>query len=156
MKGKAIRNIQQRGVKTLAWLALAVASIGGAAAAGTFVGDWIDKLFAILPWQWVPILLLIVLVVATAIDLLIDLIPNQAAIYSVIAMPSVAAATPGGFGDTIGGWFNGLMGWVNSGLVQWLGTDSAVGLALACIVAAVLMARRVIRKSAGQPAGAAS
>lgn len=153
-KNKTVKRIQQKGVKTLAWLSLGIAAVGGTAAAGTFVGDWIDNLFGLLPWHWVPVLVLLGLALTTAIDLLIDGTPNQAAIYSVIFLPSVAAAAPGELGNTIGGWFDALMGWVNDGLVQWLGTDSAVGLSIACIGGAVLMARRVIRKSAGVPAGA--
>lgn len=153
-KSKTVKAIQSKGVRTLAWFSLGIAAVGGTAAAGTFVGDWIAAVFDWLPWAWVPVLALIILVVTTAIDLLVDMTPNQAAIYSVIAIPSIAGAAPGKFGDTVGGWFDALMGWVNDGLVQWLGTDSAVGLAIACIVGALLMARRVIKKSAGVPAGA--
>ncbi|MFE9955818.1 hypothetical protein [Micromonospora sp. NPDC005299] len=153
-KNKTVKRIQQKGVKTLAWFSLGIAAVGGTAAAGTFLGDWIEKAADKLPWHWVPVLVLLILAVTTAIDLLVDMTPNNAAVYSVIAMPSVAGAAPGKLGDTIGGWFDGLMGWVNDGLVQWLGTDSAVGLAIACIVGALLMARRVIKKSAGVPAGA--
>ncbi|MEU6204609.1 hypothetical protein ABZ814_13590 [Micromonospora musae] len=153
-KNKTVRRLQQKGVRTLAWLSLGIATIGGTAAAGTFIGDWTDAVFGWIPWEWLAPLVLAILFITTAIDLLIDLTPNKAAIYSVIAMPSVASAAPGKFGDTLGGWFDGLMGWVNATLVQWLGTDSAVGLAIACIVAAVLMARRVIKKSSGSTAEA--
>ncbi|MCZ7440798.1 hypothetical protein O7598_31110 [Micromonospora sp. WMMC241] len=153
-KNKTVKKIQSKGVRTLAWLTLGVASIGGTAAAGTFIGDWINNVFGWLPWEWMAPLILAILFITTVIDLLIDLLPNKAAVYSVIAMPSVAKAAPGKFGDTVGGWFDALMDWVNSTLIQWLGTDSAVGLAVACIVAAVLMARRVIKKSAGATAEA--
>lgn len=151
---KTVKNLQQKGVKTLAWLSLGIAGVGGTAAAGTFVGDWIAKAFDLLPWKWVPILLLLALFVTGVIDVLIDMTPNKAALYSVIFLPSVAGATPGKFGDTVGGWFDALMGWVNDSLITWLGTDSAVGLAIACIGGALLMARRVIKKSTGAPAGA--
>lgn len=153
-KNKTVKRLQQKGVRTLAWLSLGIATIGGTAAAGTFIGDWTDAVFDWIPWEWLAPLVLAILFITTVIDLLIDLLPNKAAIYSVIAMPSVAASAPGKFGDTLGGWFDALMGWVNDTLVQWLGTDSAVGLAIACIVAAVLMARRVIKKSSGTTAEA--
>jgi hypothetical protein len=153
-KNKTVKQLQQKGVRTLAWLTLGVASLGGTAAAGTFIGDWTDNVFDFLPWEWLAPLVLAILFITTVIDLLIDLMPNKAAIYSVIAMPSVAKAAPGKFGETVGGWFDALMDWVNGVLTSWLGTDSAVGLAIACIVAAVLMARRVIKKSSGATAEA--
>ncbi|MDM4721173.1 hypothetical protein QTQ03_28045 [Micromonospora sp. WMMA1363] len=142
-----IRSIRQKGVKTLAWLSFGLAFVGGAFGAETFVGDGIEWVLEALPWAWLPVLLLIVAVVGTLIDSFVDGVPNWFAVGSALLAPSIATAVDGKFGDTISAWADGAQGWVNGLLTEWTGEQSAVGLTLACAVASLLMARRVIRKS---------
>ncbi|MEO3930933.1 hypothetical protein ABGB07_44890 [Micromonosporaceae bacterium B7E4] len=152
--GAAIRAARQKGTTALAWASFGVAIVGGTFAAGMWIGEVIRTLLDALPWPWVPALLLLIAVVGVGIDLFVDGAPNQVAIYGGILTPSIATAADGKLGNSISDWTADLVNWLNGSLVEWLGTGSAVGLALACIICSLLMARRVVRKSAGAPAGA--
>lgn len=153
-KSKTMKSLRQKGVKTLAWLSFGLAFLGGAFGAETFVGDAIETVLEALPWAWLPVLLLIVAVVGTLIDSFIDGTPNWFAVGSALAAPSIATSVDGKFGDTISAWANSAQAWVNDLLTEWTGEQSAVGLTLACGVASLLMARRVIKKSSGSTAEA--
>lgn len=148
-----IRAAQSKGVFVLSWITFLIALVGGAFVAEIFVGDFIQTILEALPWAWLPPVLLIVLVLGTAVDLFLDLTPNQMAVTSALLAPAVATAVDGKLGDKVSEWSEAAQGWVNGALVEWTGETSAVGLAVACIVATFLMSRRVIRKSAGIPAG---
>lgn len=143
----AIKSARRKGMTALAWASFGVAIVGGNLAAGMWLGTGIETVLEALPWEWLPSLLLLVGVVAVAIDLFIDGTPNQVAIAAAILIPSVATAAKGKLGDKIGEWTGALTDWISNSLVEWVGTNSAVGLAIACIVCSILMARRVIKKS---------
>lgn len=143
----AVRQIRQKGIRGLAWSSLIVALVGGTLAAAMEIGVAIRKILDAQPWAWLPAVLVLVGVITVGIDLLIDGIPNQAAIAGALLVPSIAAAAPGRLSRTVGEWSDGLVGWLHGGLVDWLGTNSATGLTVACVVGAVLMARRVVKKS---------
>jgi hypothetical protein len=157
-----VRNVQEKGTTVLAWLSFFFAVLGGTAGAGMFLGTAVRfslGLLGELPWAWtsaIPAVLLVGLAIAVFIDLLLDLEPNQTAVYSAIFIPSVASAAPGGFGDRITRWTNDLMGWAGGHLSAELGSGAPTVVAMGCIVAALVMARRVIKKSAGVPAGMSS
>ncbi len=145
----AIRAARAKGVKILAWASLAVALVGGTLAAGMWIGDAITTVLVHIPWGWVPEVLLFVGVVAVALDLFIDGVPNQVAIAGAILVPSVARATTGRLGDTVTGWTGDLVDWLDKPMTEWIGTESAAGLAIAAIICSILMARRVIKKNRG-------
>lgn len=137
---------KEKGIKALAWISFTLAAVGGAAIAGTFLGGFVAGLLGFFP-DWVGIVVLAGAFVAMAIDLFVDGIPNQVALYTAIALPSVARAVPGKLGDTVTSLSRQLLANVNSALGEWLGTSSAIGLAIVSIVVSLLMARRVIAKS---------
>lgn len=142
-------NLKSKGTKGLAWLSFGFAVIGGAFAAETFIGDAIETVLQWLPWEWVAVLLLVVAILGTVIDAFIDGIPNYFAVTAAILAPSIATAVDGKLGESVSSWANSAQGWVNEALTEWTGTQSAIGLSLACIVASLLMARRVMEKSSG-------
>lgn len=151
---KKLKAVRDRGIQGLAWSSFGFAVVGGTAGAGTFVGDTIRTVLDVLPWQWVPVAGMIGLAGATAVDLFMDGTPNRPALYSVIALPSVATAAPGRLGDTLTGGANTAMDWVDESLTAWLGTQSSAGIAITCVVASLILARRVV-KSPGKTSGAA-
>jgi hypothetical protein len=136
---------KEKGIKALAWISYGFAVVGGAAVASTFVGDWISGFVGIFP-GWVAIVAFVGAFVAMAIDLFVDGIPNQAALYSAIALPSLARAVPGKLSTTVTDLSTKALTQVNSSLGAWLGTSSALGVAVAAVVVSLLMARRVIAK----------
>jgi hypothetical protein len=144
---KTVKTIQQKSIRGLAWASLVTATVGGTLATGTPIGDVLRTILGLVPWPWVPPVLLAAAILATAIDIVVDLEPNKAAVISVLLMPILASATHGKLGTTITGWAKDLLRWIDQPLMAWVGTDSAVGLAIACIIATFLMARRVVRKS---------
>ncbi|MEV2236719.1 hypothetical protein [Micromonospora sp. NPDC049891] len=143
----AIRKARAKGVTGLAWASAVVALVGGTLGAGIWFGDAIVAVLNWIPWGWLPEVLLFVGVVAIGLDMFLDGVPNQVAIAGAILVPSIARATSGKLGDTITDWTGDLVDWMGEWMTEWIGTDSATGLALASIVCAVLMARRVIKKS---------
>lgn len=137
---------KERGIKALAWISFVLAASGGAAVAGTFLGDWISGLLGFFP-DWLGILVLVGGFVAMAIDLFVDGIPNQIALYTAMTLPSIARAVPGKLGATVTDLSHQLLASVNNALGEWLGTSSAIGMAMVCVTVSLLMARRVIAKS---------
>lgn len=144
----AIKAVQQKGIKGLAWCSFAIAVVGGTLATETFLGRFVQGFLGLWPWKWIPPVLLAAAVVALIVDIFIDLIPNQAAIWSALLLPSIAASVSGRLGDEVsraGRWvLDQIDGWLHT----WV-TDSSTGLAIACIAAALIMARRVVKKGKG-------
>jgi hypothetical protein len=142
----AIRAVQQKGIKGLAWTSLAMAAVGGTLATETFIGHLVQGFLHLWPWKWIPPVLLAVGLVALGIDIFIDLVPNQAAIWSALLLPSVAASVQAKLGAEVSHWCQLLLDQIDGWLHQWI-TDSSTGLAIACCGAALIMARRVVKKS---------
>lgn len=151
---KAIKRVKQKGVSGLAWASFVIAVVGGALAAGMWIGDVIETVLKAIPIGWVPEVLLFAALVTIGLDLFLDGVPNWMAIVGAILTPSIATATFGKLGDKVGEWSAALLGWLGGPMEEWVGTDSATGLAIAAIIGSLLMARRVVRKSAGITAGA--
>lgn len=154
MSKKSVKAIQDKGIKVLAWSSFGFAVVGGAAASGTFLGDAVRTTLDVLPWQWVPAAGLIVAAGATAVDLFMDLIPNRPALYSAIVIPSVATATPGRLGDSLTDGATGAMDWVDASLAEWVGTHSSAGIAVTCVAASLILARRTVKAGKTEKAGA--
>ncbi len=142
----AVRAVQQKGIKGLAWTSFAIAVVGGTLAPEMFLGRLVQGFLQLWPWEWIPPVLFAATVVAVAVDIFIDLTPNQTAIWSALTMPTIAASVDGKLGDTVSSWCRSLLGLIDGWLHEWI-TDSSTGLAIACIAAALIMARRVVKKS---------
>lgn len=142
----AVRAAQQKGITGLAWSSLVIAVIGGTLATETFLGNFVQGFLGLWPWPWIPPVLLAVGIVALAVDIFIDLVPNQAAIWSALLLPSVAASVPARLGAEVQKGCGWLLDQIDVWLHTWI-TDSSTGLAIACCGAALIMARRVVKKS---------
>lgn len=151
---RAVMNTaKDKGMKGLAWASFIIAIVGGALIAEMFIGNWIEFLLELSPWDWVAPILLLAAVITVVIDLAIDWVPNYAALIAAMVMPTVATSADGKLGDQIEAGAEAVLGWINSTMIEWLGTTSTTGLALACIIGSLLMARRVISKqAAAEPA----
>ncbi len=136
---------KEKGIKALAWISYGLAVIGGAALAATFVGGMVANVVGFFP-AWVAIVLFAAGFAAMAVDLFVDGIPNQVALYTAIALPSLARSVPGKLSGTVTDMSRQALAQVNDGLGAWLGTSSALGVALASVVVSLLMARRVVAK----------
>lgn len=136
---------KEKGVKALAWISFVLAAVGGAALASTFLGTWTAAFLNIFP-AWVAVLVLAAGVVGMAIDLFVDGIPNQMALYTAIALPTLARSTPGRLGNTVTDLSSRLLDSLQGALGTWLGTSSAMGMACVSVAVSLLMARRVVRK----------
>lgn len=142
-------TIKAQATKVLAWASFALGVAASPLLAGTFVGGIVDNLLGILP-SWVALLALVAIVVMTAIDLGMDGVPNRVALYCAMAACSVARSVQGQLGDSVERWSNALLTQVRGPLSSWLGTSSALALALAAGLAAWLVARRTMAaKAAG-------
>lgn len=142
----AVRAVQQKGIKALAWTSFGIGVAGGTLATETFIGRLVQGFLELWPWKWIPPVLLAAAVVALAVDIFIDLIPNQAAIWSALLLPSIAASVTGRLGDEVSRGCRWLLNQIDGWLHTWV-TDSSTGLAIACIAATLIMARRVVKKS---------
>ncbi|OJF14478.1 hypothetical protein [Couchioplanes caeruleus] len=142
----AIRAVQQKGIKGLAWVSFGIAVVGGTLCPEMFIGRFIQGFLHLWPWEWIPPVLLAGMVVAVFVDVFIDLVPNQWAIWSALTTPTLAASVEAKLGDTVSGWCRSLLDLIDGWLAEWI-TDSGTGLAIGCIAAALIMARRVVKKS---------
>lgn len=143
-------NVRKKGMTVLAWASFIVAIAGGALAADMWIGKAVGKFVHAFPLPWLAAVLLVVAFLGTVIDLCIDGEPNQLAIYAVILMPSFAAATGGGLARSVTSWSGSVLAWIDQDMSAWLGTASSTGLAVAAIASAILMSRRVVKKSKGR------
>lgn len=136
---------KEKGRKALAWISFGFAAVAGVAVAATFVGAMFSGLLGMFP-GWVPAVALAGAAIAMGIDLFIDGEPNQVALYTVMALPTLARSAPGRFGDEVTRLGDNLLASVTGQLGLWLGVTSAIGVAAACGVIAYLMGRRVVAK----------
>ncbi len=136
---------KEKGVKALAWISFALAAVGGAAVAATFLGGWIANVVGIFP-DFIAVLLFAGLLVGLAVDLFNDGVPNQLALYAVMVLPSLARSVPGQVGDSVSEFSNQILAQVSSGARQWLGVSAAIGIAAVAIGVSLVMARRVVTK----------
>lgn len=142
----AARAARAKAIPILAWTSLAIATIAGTFAVATFVGDIVRGVLGVFPWGWIPAGLLIAGLVTIVVDLIKDGEPNHPSLIALMLAPSVASAANGRFGDTVTGWANDLNGAVDDGLSEWFGTQSSLGITIICIVVALILANRVIKK----------
>lgn len=141
-------NWKDKLTKGLAWASFALAIAAGSLLAATFVGGVVDTVLGWVPWSWVPFAVLALLFVFVAIDLFSDFIPNRLALYCTMAMPSVARSVNGRLGDNIETWAGQVRAQLQGGVDDWLGTTSAIGLAVAASGCAWLVARRTMSAKA--------
>jgi len=88
-------------------------------------------------------------VLAIAVDLWIDWVPNQAALAGAILAPSAAAAVHGELSTKVIEFSAWMLSWASAPFERWLGTGSSTGLAVGAIAAAVIMGRRVVKRAKG-------
>lgn len=136
------------GVTVLAWISEAAALVGGAALMTTFAGGWIAALVGLFP-GWVASAALGIGVLAGGLDMALDGIPNRLAIWMSILLPSMALAVGGKLGATVRDVAHSISAAANQEMGSWLGQKSTVAIAAFGITAALLMAKRVIRKGGG-------
>ena len=140
-----------RKTRILAWISFAFAIIGGAALQATFVGAGVEWSFLALP-AWIGILALAGGLVAAAVDILVDGIPNRLAVAVAILIPSVAAGVHGEHGSTSGmaaavkSTTSTVFGASTGQIAGMLGTRSAISIAIVACAVALLVSRRVMKK----------
>lgn len=143
---------RRRSMIALAWATFAIAIATGALAATTGLGRLVYEIVHAVPWSWLPAVLLLAAFITTVIDVLNDGQPNQAAVYSVLLMPSLAISTNGSLAHHVTGWSRQVLAMMRPSLSDWLGTTSTTGLAIVATVGVLLMSRRAIRKGKGADA----
>lgn len=140
---------KERGRKVLAWISFAFAAAAGAGAAFTFIGTWVQGLLGFFSWPWLPGLLLAGAAVTMFVDIFNDSEPNQAAIYTVMVLPSLAAASSGKLADSVQQAASQLQSQLALGMGEWLGVSAGFGFVAVCATVAMLMSRRVVAKGGG-------
>lgn len=138
-------NWKDKAIKGLAWASFVLAIASGAAITATFIGGWVSGAVGFLP-NWVAIVLLVAGVIAIAVDLFVDGVPNKLAVSTSIVMPSVAAAVDGKLAASVTDLSHSMLSRVEANFGPWLGQTSALGLAAAMVVASMLIARRTVQQ----------
>jgi hypothetical protein len=143
------RDSREKGRRVLAWISFGLAAIGGSALGASFVGGVIAGTVKIFP-VWVATVCFVGFAGAMCVDLFLDGEPNLVALYAAMTLPSLARAVPGKLGVSATHVAQTLLMQVNKALGEWLGTSSAIGIAVVCCVVSLLTARRVIAKEGGR------
>jgi hypothetical protein len=138
----------------LAWLSLAFALVGGAAASACWVGGLVKGVAGALPFH-IGLTVAVVLAIAGICDLVSDLFPNRFAVYAAIFLPSLFLLVGGRVGTTVHGWSDAINAWSHQNMGALLGEGSATAVATLCITGAVMLSNKVVAKTgAGARAGA--
>jgi hypothetical protein len=140
---------KEKGRKVLAWVSFGFAVAAGAGAAFTFIGSWIAGILGFFPAPWLPPLLLAAAVVTMAMDIFVDSEPNQAALYTAMIVPSLAAASSGRLADTVRQGAGQIQTQLALGIGDWLGVSAGFGFVLVAGAVSILMGRRVVAKGGG-------
>ena len=145
---KPLKAVHGKAKKIAGWFVYVLAIATSALLVGTFVADWYRDLIGLLPTAWTIgfcVIAGVVLAIVSIIDVLSDLWPNQPAVFSALALPTVLSAISGGFAD----WITSFADWVFALLDQWLkeAVPDGLGLgsdliAIAFLVATVMLAQR--------------
>ena len=134
--------------KIAGWVVYVLAITTSTLVVATFLADWYRKLIGLLPASWTIgfcVIAGVVLAIISLVDVVKDLWPNQPAVFSALALPTVLSAISGGFAD----WITSFADWVFALLDQWLkeAVPDGLGLgsdliAIAFLVATVMLAQR--------------
>lgn len=145
-KGSGAKGfVRGKGVTGLAWVSFGFAVIGGAALMSSGPGRLFAGFVGLFP-DWVASLALLAGVITLVIDLGMDGTPNRAAIWCAILMPSTALAVNGKLGANVRELADRITAVAVARLGEWIGQGSTWVVAAAGITAALLIARRVVRK----------
>lgn len=145
-----IAKARTLGTKVLAWISFGFAVAGGAALAATWAAGWI-----VAPIKWLPssqviaVVALVFALLGMALDIFIDFVPDRFAVWMGILLPTLATATSGKLSAKVTELANQVLSQVSGGLTGWIGQTSKTAIAAVCITAALVMAKRVVRKSGG-------
>jgi hypothetical protein len=130
----------------LAWLSLASALVGGAAASACWVGGLIKGVAGMLPFH-IGLTVAVILAIAGVCDLLNDLFPNRFAVYAAIFLPSLFLLVGGSIGAKVHGWSDAINAWSHQNMGALLGEGSATAVATLFITGAVVLSNKVVAKS---------
>lgn len=145
----SVQKAQQTSIYILGWISLVAAIIGGAYIAEAWPGDLIRWLVNLIPWDPFANVLLVVGLLAWAIDIINDLTPNQSALTFAAVGPSIAvSATNSTLASRVSEWTNALQAGMGGTISSWVGNIGAAALGIVCIAGAVLIGRRVLQKQA--------
>jgi hypothetical protein len=144
----------------LAWLAFALAIIGGVTATASWIGAAVAGAAGLFLW-WVPLALMVAVGLLVVGDVLGDGIPNRRAIYGVILWPSLMLSVEGKLGHTLQGWITKTNAYLDRSLGGWI-TDAPRGsaavltaIAVMTITFAVVYAERYAKAAQGTRPGPA-
>jgi hypothetical protein len=153
----SVTKAQQTSIYVLGWGAQGLSIIAGSYAVNSWPGKTIRWILDLMPGHWLIPLMLVIGFVVWAIDIINDLTPNQGAIMFGFMGPVLAGShdASGSLAAHIRDWSQTLQHGVGGQLSGWVGNLSAGWLAVALIVVAVIIGRRVLQKqSAGSGRGA--
>jgi hypothetical protein len=153
---RPLKAVHSKAKKIAGWFVYVLAIATSTLLVGTFVADWYRDLIGLLPTAWtigVCVNAGVVMAIISLIDVLKDLWPNQPAVFSALALPTVLSAISGGFAEWItsgADWVFGLIDqWLKEAVPDGLGLGSDL-IAIAFVVATVMLATRFNSKGASK------
>jgi hypothetical protein len=97
--------------RTVAWVSLGLGAVGGSTTRGWGIGNWIASVASLGPdsWWWMPLAIYTSGLLLLGRDLK-DKVPDLAAVFVVLALPSALYPFQGG---AVGKWLNAPFVWFN-------------------------------------------
>lgn len=135
-----------KGKKALAWISFFLAIVAGAAFAVGGLGDLLNGLLNMFGVDWLAALVFMIALGSMLVDIIVDRIPNQVAMWMAMVVPALAQSVPGKLSETVQNLYDQILTQVQSGLSAWLGVASTWGIAIVSAVLAFLVGRRVLAK----------
>jgi hypothetical protein len=143
---QAVQNAQGNTLYIIGWLMQILGFLGGAYAKNSWPGNTIRWIFELVPWDDFINAALIIWFAAWAIDIIWDLIPNQAAITFGFMGPILAVGQDGDLASNINAWTTTLQGAIGGKVESITGNLGTGTLAVICMAVAVIVGKRVLAK----------
>lgn len=137
--------------KALPWISFGAAVVGGSAMMLTVAGAGIGYLVGLIPA--LANILVVLGLVAAAIDIVIDQTPNKLAMWVGIFVPSVALGMGGRIGQGVRDFANSVAATVSAQTSEWFGVGAMWVLASLGIGIALLVQKRARGMGGGRRVG---
>lgn len=130
-------------VPVMAWASFICATLSGGFAPGMWLGHTIASVAH--GMGWFILVVFFFFLALTVRDLAMDGEPNRVAVYSMMALPTIAASVPGAVGAWIAARSRDLVNWASEPIHAAVGDAAPTVVTLVLLAVAIAFAQRTVK-----------